>query len=241
MTELLYLKDSYLRNFEARVLGAEEDKVVLSATAFYPEGGGQPTDTGALIYEGERYPVVKVKREGGEVVHYCEGAELKEGDVVRGEIDWQRRYTFMRYHTALHILAKVLFDEFEAVVTGNQIGLEKSRMDFDVANFDRSVLPEIEAKTNEAIAQGHEVKIYTLPREEAFDRVDPRKTRIDLIPKSIREIRLVEIVGFDIDACGGTHVANTREIGGIKITSFKSKGKRNKRIEVVLSKSSQGD
>jgi misacylated tRNA(Ala) deacylase len=241
MTELLYLKDSYLRTFEARVLRGDASKVVLDRTAFYPEGGGQPTDTGALIYEGERYQVYKVKREGGEVVHYCEGAELKEGDVVRGEIDWQRRYTFMRYHTALHILAKVLFDEFGAVVTGNQIGLEKSRMDFDVANFDRSVLPEIEAKANEAIAQGHEVKIYTLPREEAFERVNPRKTRIDLIPKSIREIRLVEIVGYDIDACGGTHVANTREIGGIKINSFKSKGKRNKRIEVVLSKSSQGD
>ncbi len=234
MTELLYLKDSYLRNFEARVLKAEEGRVVLSATAFYPEGGGQPTDTGTLIYEGTHYPVVKVRRKGGEVVHYCEGAELEKGNMVRGEIDWQRRYTFMRYHTALHILAKVLFDEFEAVVTGNQIGLEKSRMDFDAAKFDRSLLPEIEAKTNKVIARGLGVKIYTLPREEAFTRVDPRKTRIDLIPKSIRDIRLVEIEGFDIDACGGTHVANTREIGGIKINSFKSKGKRNKRIEVVL-------
>ena len=234
MTELLYLKDSYLRSFEASVVKAEEGRVVLSATAFYPEGGGQPCDTGVIVYAGERFPVLKVKREGGEVAHYCEGAELKEDDMVKGEIDWQRRYTFMRYHTALHILARALYDEFGAVVTGNQIALEKSRMDFDVANFDRSALPEIEAKANEVIAQGREVRIYTLPREEAFARVDPKKTRIDLIPKSIRDIRLVEIDGFDIDACGGTHVKNTREIGGIKITGFRSKGRRNKRIEVVL-------
>lgn len=235
MTELLYLRDSYLRSFEATVEKAEEGKVVLSATAFYPGGGGQPADTGALVYEGRRYPVTKVRRESGEVVHYCEGAELEEGDAVRGEIDWQRRYTFMRYHTALHLLARVLYDELKAAVTGNQIGLEKSRLDFDVSAFDRSLLPGIEEKTNEVIARELGVRTYTLPREEAFARLDPEKTRIDLIPGHIREIRLVEIEGFDVDACGGTHVRNTREIGGIEITSFKSKGRRNKRLEVVLS------
>ncbi len=234
MTELLYLADCYLRSFRAFVVKAERGKAVLSATAFYPEGGGQPCDTGALFCGEKRFPVLKVKREGGEVVHYYEGAELNKGDAVRGEIDWGRRYTFMRYHTALHILAKLLYDEFGAVVTGNQIGMEKSRMDFDAARFERSALPEIEAGANEVIAQGREVRIYTLPREEAFSRVDPKKTRLDLIPRHISELRLVEIEGFDIDACGGTHVGNTREIGGIKITSLKSKGRRNKRIEVVL-------
>ncbi|NOZ60036.1 MAG: flippase-like domain-containing protein [Euryarchaeota archaeon] len=234
MTELLYLRDSYLRSFEATVEKVEGGKVVLSATAFYPEGGGQPSDTGALLCEGESHPVVKVKREGGEVVHHCEG-ELEEGKTVRGEIDWERRYTFMRYHTALHLLARVLYDELGAVVTGNQIGLEKSRLDFDTASFDRSLLPEIEAKTNEAIARGLEVRTYTLPREEAFARLDPEKTRLDLIPRHIREIRLVEIAGFDVDACGGTHVRNTREVGGIEIAGFRSKGRRNKRLEVVLS------
>ncbi|WP_456474888.1 alanyl-tRNA editing protein [Candidatus Pyrohabitans sp.] len=234
MTELLYLKDSYIRSFEARVISEEDGNVVLSRTAFYPEGGGQLTDKGSLSCRGERYHVYLVKRSRGEVVHYCDRSGLGEGDTVRGELDWERRYTFMRYHTALHLLARVLFDDFGAVVTGNQIGVEKSRMDFDVANFDRAALPEIEEKVNEIIAHGLEVRVYTLPREEAFGRVNPEKTRLDLIPKNIREIRLVEIAGFDIDACGGTHVANTREIGGIKITSFKSKGRRNKRMEVAL-------
>ncbi|HDM22709.1 MAG: alanyl-tRNA editing protein [Methanomicrobia archaeon] len=228
-TKLLFLEDAYRKEFEASVLKYENGYAILDQTCFYPRSGGQECDKGIIERDGEIFNVSEVKKEKGTVLHKINGV-LNEGDKVSGKIDWDRRYKMMKYHTALHILSRVIFDMYGGGVTGNDISPNRARMDFDLEKIEDK--EEIEKRTNEIIKEGRDVKIYTVPREEAEKLVD-EKTRLDMIPHFVKEIRLVEIENFDIDACGGTHVKNTKEIGEIKITKIENKGKGRKRIVIV--------
>jgi misacylated tRNA(Ala) deacylase len=235
VTEEIFLRDSYVREFEANVVELSGREVILARTAFYPGGGGQPSDKGSLGVGPVRASVVDARREGGEVVHVL---DLPVPDTVRGlkgELDWERRYDHMRYHTALHVLSGVIWKNFGAKVTGGQMRAERARMDFSFpGEWTTDVVGEIEQLTNEALAQGRPVKVYELPREEALENPNLIRTQVNLVPERLRTVRIVEIEGIDTQADGGTHVANIREVGRIEITGHKSKGRRNKRIEFVL-------
>ncbi len=227
----LYMKDSYVKEFEATVMSVNGNMVELSDTAFYPRGGGQPCDTGKLVADKE-YVVSEVIKKDGKIWHKIDGT-LNTGDKVKGVINWERRYLFMRYHTAAHIISSVIHKETGAFITGNQISEEKTRIDFNLQEFDREKLKDWEEKANKIILEGHDVKTYVLPREKAFEIPDLVKLK-KLLPESIREVRIVEIEGVDIQACGGTHVKNTKEIGRIEIIKAENKGKNNRRIYFIL-------
>ncbi|GBD18384.1 Alanine--tRNA ligase [bacterium HR27] len=237
-TVLLCLDDSYLRAFDAVVTGVTPDNgVVLDQTAFYPGGGGQPHDTGELIArDGARWRVVSVRRgtASGEIVHLLDGPPPPVGTAVHGRLDWERRYRLMRFHTALHVLSAVVYREFGALVTGAHLDVDKARMDFELEDLAPERVARIEALTNEAIARGLPVRWWTIPREEAERIPDLIRTKINLLPPTIRQVRVVEIEWLDLQADGGTHVRNTREIGGIRVVGTRSKGRSNKRLEIVL-------
>ncbi len=237
MTELLYQTDSYLREFDARVVAvdAAAGRVVLDRTAFYPGGGGQPHDLGTLTFGGQTVQVTQVKKEGDLVWHYLASPLLPgEGQEVRCAIDWERRYALMRTHTALHILCGVVWRDYGALVTGGNMDPGQGRMDFEFATLRGELVSEIEAKCNAEVAAARDVRVKILPREEAFQIPDLIRTKINLLPEGIREVRTVEIVGLDLQADGGTHVANTREVGRIKVVDYKSKGAINKRIYIEV-------
>jgi misacylated tRNA(Ala) deacylase len=237
-TKLLYLTDSYARAFEARVTGVDPDAraVMLDRSAFYPAGGGQPADTGTVHTGTGALPVNSVKKQGGEVFHILsEYTQLPAtGEAVHGVIDWDRRYRLMRTHTALHVLCGVVFRDFGALVTGGNMDIDKARMDFELEDLSPDRVSAIEQAANAEIDAGRDIRIQILPREEAFQIPDLIRTKINLLPEGITEVRTVEIVGLDLQADGGTHVANTREVGGIEVIGTRSKGRINKRLEIVL-------
>jgi misacylated tRNA(Ala) deacylase len=239
MTDLLYLTDSYLKSFEAEILSvdAESRAVVLNRTAFYPGGGGQPCDEGILKVGEKSYPVVKVKKRGGEVLHFLGGDQSlpSEGEAVEGVLDWERRYQLMRTHTAMHILCGVVFRDYGALVTGGNMEPLKGRMDFEFETMRKELVAEIEAAINEEVKNARDVLVKILPREEAFQIPDLIRTKINLLPEGITEVRTIEIVGLDLQADGGTHVRNTSEVGVLRVTDYKSKGKINKRIYLEIS------
>jgi misacylated tRNA(Ala) deacylase len=235
MTELLHLSDSYLREFSATVVEAGEDGVVLDRTAFYPQGGGQPSDTGILREEsGREYVVSKVQKVKGKVLHKIKGTPPVEGTKVTGVIDWEHRYKLMRTHTALHILCGVIWRDYGASVTGGNMEPLKARMDFELESMSSEFSDEVEAKINEEIAAARPVRVDILPREEAFQIPDLIRTKINLLPEGIQEVRVVEIEGLDLQADGGTHVANTKEVGRIRVTGHESKGRINKRLRIEI-------
>jgi misacylated tRNA(Ala) deacylase len=227
--QLLYQTDSYCRSFEAEVIAVDPalNAVQLSATAFYPGGGGQPCDTGILLVNREAVPVTKVQKGNW---HVLDGTLPTVGTLVYGEIDWERRYHLMRIHTALHVLCGVVFRTYGALVTGGDMQPLQGRMDFEFERMQRELVDEIEARINAEVAAARDVRVQLLPREEAFQIPDLIRTRINLLPEGITEVRTVEIVGLDLQACGGTHLANTAEIGRLRISDYKSKGGINKRI-----------
>lgn len=230
----IYETDSYVREFEATVVGVSGNKVFLDKTAFYPEGGGQPCDTGFIFRDKEKFPVVSVnKTPEGSISHEVSSEGLKEGDSVFCRIDWARRYLFMRYHTACHLLSGVINKETGAQITGNQISEDKTRIDFSLENFNKAEIKKYEDKVNSLIEQNLPVNVKFLPREEAFKIPSIVKLRMNL-PEEIKEVRVIEIEGFDMQACGGTHVRNTSEVGKIEITKIENKGKANRRIQFKL-------
>ena len=238
MTVLLYLDDPELRSFDARVESTVEGAgVVLDRTAFYPGGGGQPADTGLLRNSDCEYRVNGMKRIDGAIVHLldAENGLPGAGAAVHGEIDWDTRYKLMRTHTAMHALCGVVWKDFGAQVTGGNMGPERARMDFELEDLSEERVQHIEQRCNEVIREGRAVSWRTLPREEAFQIPDLIRTKINLLPEHITEVRVVEIDGLDIQADGGTHVGNTTEIGGLKIVGTRSKGKANKRLEIEIS------
>jgi len=234
MTELLYQTDSTLREFEALVAEVVGDGVVLDRTAFYPGGGGQPCDTGWLEVEEERWEVRKVGRKEGRVVHYLDQEPPPVGASVVGFLDWERRYALMRTHTAMHILCGVIWRDYGASVTGGNMQPLRGRMDFEFAALHRELVSEIEEKINVEVAAARPVRVRILPREEAFQIPDLIRTKINLLPPHITRVRVVEIEGLDLQADGGTHVANTSEVGPLRIVDYKSKGRINKRLVVEL-------
>ena len=232
MTDLLCYTDSYMREFDAMVTDASPKGVVLDRTAFYPGGGGQPSDTGELIAGPDSYTVRKLSRVDGQIVHELEGQSPAEGASVRGRIDWERRYRLMRTHTALHILCGVVWRDYGAHVTGGDMKPLSARMDFELEQMSAGFAAEIEARVNEEIEAARDVEIGSLAREEAFANPDLIRTKINLLPPAVREVRTVHIVGLDLQADGGTHVANTSEVGRIRVVGHESKGRINKRLRI---------
>jgi misacylated tRNA(Ala) deacylase len=236
MTELLHLTDSYLRAFDATVLEAADGAVVLDRSAFYATGGGQPHDTGQLTGAEQRWDVVNVTKRGTDVLCHLEpGNTLPAvGTQVHGELDWPRRYQLMRMHTALHVLCGVVFREYGALVTGGNMTPEGARMDFELDDLSAERVGHIEQVANAAIRDGRAVTWRSLPRAEAFQIPDLIRTKINLLPTHISEVRIVEIEGLDLQADGGTHVRSTLEVGGLRVVGTRSKGRANKRLEIVL-------
>ncbi len=238
MTDLLYHTDSYLQEFEARVAAVDSGTgaVVLDRTAFYPGGGGQPCDFGRLNVGGAEYPIEKVKKQGDDILHFLGGTAppTAVGAAARGTIDWARRYQLMRTHTALHILCGTVFRDYGAQVTGGDMEPLKGRMDFEFESMRGELVREIEAAVNKEIAAAREIHVKILPREEAFQIPDLIRTKINLLPEGIQQIRTVEIAGLDLQADGGTHVKNTSEVGSVRVTDYKSKGAINKRIYIEI-------
>ncbi|MDQ3006836.1 MAG: alanyl-tRNA editing protein [Chloroflexota bacterium] len=238
MTELLYQTDSYLQEFEAKVLSIlmDERAVVLDRTAFYPGGGGQPCDFGSLTVEGVMYPVQKVKKQGDDILHFLGGDSPlpASGADSHGSLDWTRRHKLMRTHTAMHVLCGTVFRDYGALVTGGDMEPLKGRMDFEFATMRGELVREIEVAVNKEVAEGREIRVKILPRDEAFQIPDLIRTKINLLPEGIVQVRTVEIVGLDLQADGGIHVRNTNEIGRIRVTDYKSKGAINKRIYIEI-------
>jgi misacylated tRNA(Ala) deacylase len=241
-TDLLYQRESGQRAVEATVLGVEPESrtVALDRTVVYPGGGGQPCDEGMLtrLADGRQWPVLAARKAGGVVWHELgdDGPLPDVGDRVRVELDWERRYQLMRMHTALHVLCGVVFRDYRALVTGGNMGPDRARMDFemDSADFTPERVAEIEQRANEELRAGRDVRVRILPRDEAFEIPDLIRTKINLLPEGIAEVRTVEIAGLDLQADGGTHVQNTREVGTLRVVGTRSKGKANKRLEIEL-------
>jgi misacylated tRNA(Ala) deacylase len=237
MTELIYLEDAYADQIQAEVLEVEDNGIILERTVFYPGGGGQPSDTGQLLCDDLVYGVTRVQRTNGKIWHLIENAEGRipgVGDRVTAILDWDRRFSLMRTHTAMHILCGVIWRDYQASVTGGNMEPLKGRMDFEFEHMQKELVAEIEEKINLEVQAERSIVVNTLPRDEAFSIPDLIRTKINLLPEGISEVRTVEIKGLDLQADGGTHVANTREVGFIRIVDYRSKGKINKRLIVEL-------
>lgn len=232
-TELLYHNNSYMQEFEANVIEVKDKLIILDKTAFYYGAGGQPCDTGILTNDDEEYRVVSVIEFEGKVAHEVDREGIKKGDKIKGKIDWEKRYILMRYHTAAHLLSKVIFNETEALISGNQLGLEGSRIDFALENFNREDVNKWFEITNKLIEQKIPIKIEHIEREEALKIENFVRTKADLLQK-IDLLRVVNIEGFDKQACGGTHLKNTEEIKEIILVKIDNKGKNNRRIYFKL-------
>jgi misacylated tRNA(Ala) deacylase len=234
--------DAYARHVEAKVVDVDTSGgsplVVLDQTVFYPGGGGQPSDRGLLLRssDGRQWTARGARKAGGEIVHELEAdAEPPAvGDRLEVDLDWARRLALMRTHTALHALCGVVWRDYEALVTGGNMEPGAGRMDFEFERMSGDLVDEIEAKVNEELAAARDVRVDVLPREEAFQIPDLIRTKVNLLPPGIDQIRTIEIVGLDLQADGGTHVANTREVGRIRVTGYESKGRINKRIRIAL-------
>jgi misacylated tRNA(Ala) deacylase len=241
----LCYSDADARAVEARVVAVEPGPppaVVLDTTVFYPGGGGQPADSGTITRDadGTTWRVPSARKIDGEIAHELEPGEGAAettpavGDSVKAEIDWPRRYLLMRTHTALHTLCGVVWRDYGAQVTGGNMEPGSGRMDFEFERMSGELVGDIEAAVNRELAAEREVRVNVLPRDEAFAIPDLIRTKINLLPPGITEVRTVEIVGLDLQADGGTHVANTREVGTIRVTGYESKGRINKRIRIEL-------
>jgi misacylated tRNA(Ala) deacylase len=232
MTDLIYQNNSYIKTFSANVTRVDEDgHIALDRSVFYPGGGGQPCDCGTLDSSETRWYVPDVKKQGATLWHALQGAAAPEiGQPVNGTLDWVRRYQLMRTHTAMHILCGVVWRDYGASVTGGNMQPLRGRMDFEFETMRAELVHDIEQKINAEVASAREVRVNIMPRSEAFEIPDLIRTKINLLPEGISEVRTVEIVGLDLQADGGTHVANLDEVGAIRLVDYKSKGKINKRI-----------
>lgn len=233
-TELLYLEDSYLTDFDARVVAVSDTAVVLDRTMFYPRGGGQMADVGTLRSIDSRANVVATERREGSVWHVLDERPFAADDRVHGTIDWAHRYQQMRTHTALHILCGIIYHQFAATVTGCQMYEDRARMDFALPDLTAERLKTIETLSNEAVRAGHAVRINWLSRNEANRIPNLIRTQVNLLARDMDPVRTIEIVDLDLQADGGTHVRNTFEVGGITILKTSNKGAENKRIEIAI-------
>ena len=239
MSKNICYTDAYARQTDAVVVEVEPDTnaVLLDRTVFYPGGGGQPADTGLLVVDSvDSLPVIGVKKRGDDIWHtLADGTELPAvGADVRVELDWDRRYALMRTHSALHVLCGVVWRDHGAQVTGGNMEPLSGRMDFEFETMSGDLVSEIERRVNDEIDADREIRVAILPRDDAFAIPDLIRTKINLLPEGITEVRTIEIVGLDLQADGGTHVARTAEIGRVRVTGYESKGRINKRIRIEV-------
>jgi len=233
MTQLLYMEDSYAKEADATVISVTDKFTVLDKSIFYPQGGGQPSDTGKLIKGGEEFNVVFAKKTGSGISLEVDREGLNEGDQVKQILDWDKRYKLMRMHTAAHIVSAIFHKDSGALITGNQLDLEKTRIDFNLENFNREKIDEYITKANEIVKKDLPIKIYSMPRAEAGQ--DPSLAKLAKgLPEGIQEIRVVEIETFDRQADGGTHVKTTGEVGAIEFLKADNKGASNRRVYFTL-------
>ena len=235
MTKALYLEDSYLKECDATVISSKDNKfITLDQTVFYPRGGGQPYDTARIVRESEEFNVLSIQKSSGEIFHETDRPGLNPSEEVHCILDWDRRYKLMRSHTAAHVLAMLLSQKTGALITGNQLETDQTRFDFNLENFDRDVFLSCIADANDLFKQDIPVRWYELPREEALKI--PTITRLaNVLPPNIPLLRIVEIVGYDKQADGGTHVKTLREVGRIEFLKAENKGKNNRRVYCRLS------
>ena len=234
MAEQLFQTDSYLREFTAAVTAVAGNAVCLDRTAFYPSGGGQPCDVGLLRAGEMTYQVTKTSRSEGDILHEVDWEPPAVGTAVTGTVDWDNRHALMRTHTALHVLCGVIWRDFGAHVTGGNMTPLAARMDFELEQMSADFAEEVERRANDEIAAARSISVHFLPRGEAMAHPDLIRTRINLLPEGITEIRIVDIDGLDVQADGGTHVANTREVGRIRVVGHESKGRINKRLRIAV-------
>jgi len=232
-TELLYLDHSYLTSFDANVVEVVENGVILDRTTFHPRGGGLESDRGVIIHQDGQSMVKEAIMDEGGVIHVLEGALPKLGEHVQGRLDWERRYRIMRLHTALHVLASIVINKTNSLVTGNNVTPEMARVDFSLATFDRKMFEECVNMANEEMRKGREVRITYMEREKVLSTPGLVKLA-ERMPPNIPILRIVEIVGLDIQADGGPHVRNTSEVGEIVLVKLENKGKSNKRAYITL-------
>ena len=230
MTELLYLRDAYLLEFGATVTAVDGERVALDRTAFYPTGGGQPHDVGTL----DGATVTEVRKEGADVWHTLDGAVPAVGDSVVGIVDWERRHRLMRTHSAMHVLCGVIWNEWRVPVTGGNMEPLAARMDFEFDPLPEGFGPRVEELVNVELAADRPIEVEFLNRDVAVEDEDLIRTKVNMIPESVSEIRVVDIVGLDKQADGGTHVRSTDEVGRIRVVKTESKGKGNKRIRLEV-------
>jgi misacylated tRNA(Ala) deacylase len=235
VTDELCATDAYARSCEATVLATSDEGVVLDRTVFYARGGGQPGDTGVLRWEGGEVRVTETVKQAGEVLHVLGGPALAVGTRVVAEIDWDRRFTLMRTHTALHALSGIVFRDYGAKVTGGNMEPGIARMDFELESISQEFGREVEEKLNAALAEDHPVHVSFLPRVEALADPDLIRTKVNLIPEHVDPIRVIDLEGLDKQADGGTHVRSTAEVGRVRVAKTESKGKgfKRRRIELV--------
>lgn len=231
--EALYLDDSYMKECDGKVESVKDGRyIVLKRTIFYPKGGGQPDDRGEIIRknDGQKFKVISIKKFEGRIIHEVDKNGLKEGDGIVCILDWERRYKLMRMHTAAHVLAGgVLYKKYGALITGNELDVEKSRFDFNLQDFNRELLERAVEEANKILERGGEIKTYYMPRAEAMKNPEMVKLA-GALPPDIDPLRIVEITGVDVQADGGTHVKNLREVGKIEIVKLENKGKDNRRV-----------
>ena len=234
MTEELYMDNSYLKTWEAKVLSVKDDKyIILDKTAFYPKGGGQPWDEGYIIKDSEKFKVVYVGKFSGEISHEVEKSGLKTGDKVSCELNWDRRYTYMRYHTASHLISNILYKRADAKITGNQIEMDKTRMDFSMLDYSPEKLKAFVDEANGIIKKDLPVSIDYMPRDNVLKK--PELARLAMgLPNDIKEFRIVRIGEIDEQVDGGTHVKSLKEIGEIEVIKTVNKGKDNRRIYFII-------
>lgn len=236
MSEKIYATNAYAASMEATVVRTDIDdnRVLLDRTVFYPGGGGQPYDSGELAIGDDRLSVVRVTQDADGVWHWLEGGLPGEGTGLSGEIDWDRRYKLMRTHTALHALCGVVWNRFQSPVTGGNMQPGEGRLDFDIPNWSADDLPVVEAELNAELERRRTVEVSFLPRNAADEDPSLIRTKVNLLPKFIEEVRVIDIVGLDRQADGGTHVKETGEVGSITIPKAESKGRGFRRIRVRL-------
>jgi misacylated tRNA(Ala) deacylase len=234
MTEILCYADSYLKEFDAKVTDTTAKGVVLDRTAFYPGGGGQPADSGLISAGIEVYQVKKLSRSDGKLVHEIDGYLPQIGTRVHGVLDWERRHQLMRTHTALHILCGVVWRDYRAKVTGGNMQPGSARMDFELETMSSDFAEKVEELVNREVEASRDIVIGNYPRDEAFKIPDLIRTKINLLPAGIKEVRTIDITGLDMQADGGTHVANTTEVGRIRVVGHESKGRINKRLRIEI-------
>lgn len=229
-------RDAYAREVDAEVLGIDPETgaVLLDRTVFYPGGGGQPADSGTLEGAGGSWRVSGARKRDDDIWHSVEGEAPAIGSRVTAHIDWDRRHALMRTHSALHVLCGVVWRDYQASVTGGNMEPLSGRMDFEFETMAGELVAEIERRVNEEVVADREIRVGVLPRDEAFAIPDLIRTKINLLPEGITEVRTIEIVGLDLQADGGTHVARTLEIGRVRVTGYESKGRINKRIRIAV-------